>query len=139
MRNKLRTYKSFKRRLTCEKYLSDISNISYRINLTKLRVSAHQLRIERGRYERVNNRMVPESDRICKYCSTNEIEDEFHFVMRCPLYQQQRKSLFKNLSLAKLSEKEIFIKLMSASDVALSSSFSKFITECFDIRKWVKP
>ncbi len=85
MGNKLRTYKSFNRKLTCEKYFSDISNISYRINLTKLRVIAHQLRIERGRYERVNNRMVPERDYICKYCSTNEIEDEFHFVMLCPL------------------------------------------------------
>ncbi len=80
MGNKLRTYKLFKRSLTFEKYLCTISNITDRTNRTKLRLSAHNLRIERGRYERENNRMLPENKRICKFCTGNKIEDEYHFV-----------------------------------------------------------
>ncbi len=134
MGNKLRTYKSFKRCLTYEKYLSTVTNITHRTNLTRLRLSAHDLRIERGRYERENNKMLPENKRICKFCTTDSIEDEYHFVMSCPLYARKRQLLFDELSLNQLNEKEIFLKLMSSRENIISSPFSKYVTECLDIR-----
>ncbi len=70
--NKLRTYKLFKRKIDLEDYLEHIETPSHRSALTRLRISAHNLRIERGRYERVNNRMLEEKDRLCRYCSVTK-------------------------------------------------------------------
>ncbi len=94
--------------------------------------------IERGRYERENNTMLPENKRICKFCNTHKIEDEYHFVMYCPLYANKRKLLFAKLSLNHLPEKDIFHELMSAKDQIISSSFGRYITECLDLRSTFK-
>ena len=60
-----------------------------------MRISAHKLEIERGRYSRP---MISREERFCKYC-TNEIEDEKHFILKCPLYINIRTKyncLFEN-------------------------------------------
>ena len=44
--SKLRTYKLFKNNLCFEPYLEKIRNVKHRLNLTKLRVSSHNLYIE---------------------------------------------------------------------------------------------
>ena len=36
--------------------------------------------------------------RLCKFCSSNLVEDEYHFLLACPMYRQLRlkyKILFK--------------------------------------------
>jgi hypothetical protein len=48
--NKLRTYRLFKSNYTFENYLVDVKNGKHRKSLTKLRISEHDLEIERGRY-----------------------------------------------------------------------------------------
>ena len=50
--NKLRTFRQFRNAIKQEKYLSHIPNINVRKNITKLRLSAHNLPIETGRYKR---------------------------------------------------------------------------------------
>jgi hypothetical protein len=40
----------FKANFGCEKYLSIVQNFNLRRSLTRLRLSAHQLAIEKGRY-----------------------------------------------------------------------------------------
>ena len=57
----------------------------------KLRVSAHQLIIEKGRY--VIPRLPPKN-RICQICNLNAVEDEFHF-MKCSAYSDIRFTLLK--------------------------------------------
>ena len=42
--------------------------------MCKLRISAHKLNIEVGRYNK-----TPRNERFCKKCNTREIEDEMHF------------------------------------------------------------
>ena len=42
------------------------------------RTSTDSLEIELGR-----RRNIPSSDRICKRCNLNEVEDEIHFVVAC--------------------------------------------------------
>ena len=49
---------------------------------TKLRCGTSELEIETGRHERA---IVPRSQRSCKCCIQAEVEDSFHFVMRCPV------------------------------------------------------
>ena len=48
--NKLRTYCLFKRKFEYEKYLNMQKDFNKRRNITKLRISAHRLEIEIGRY-----------------------------------------------------------------------------------------
>lgn len=48
--------------------------------LTKLRISAHSLAIETGRY---GTTKLPADQRFCKFCPTN-VEDEVHFLFQCP-------------------------------------------------------
>ena len=65
----------FKTYIYKEKYLSVIKNREVRKCVTALRISAHQLEIEMGRYKN-----VPLNSRICKLCKSNEVEDEVHFL-----------------------------------------------------------
>ena len=55
----------------------------YRSALCKFRCGVATIRIETGRYERLNV-----TDRICNICDNddNEIEDEKHVIMKCTLY-----------------------------------------------------
>ena len=55
-------------------------------SFSKLRMSAHNLEIEAGRFGK--NR-IPRSDRHCKFClslGTQVLGDEVHFVMVCPQF-----------------------------------------------------
>ena len=132
--NKLRTYVKFKRSLDFENYLCFVENMSHRISLTKLRISAHPLRIERGRYERINNRVLPEIDRLCKYCKSGTVEDEYHFVITCSLYDQLRSDLLAKLSLTDLSKNDLFVVLMSSKRKNIAQEFGKYVDNCFKLR-----
>ncbi|MCO5611537.1 hypothetical protein L7F22_065790 [Adiantum nelumboides] len=55
-----------------------------RVVIGQLRVSSHQLEIERGRA-----RGLPRDERICPICHT-EVESEEHFMVRCPAYSALR-------------------------------------------------
>jgi hypothetical protein len=46
------------------------------------------LHIESGRYNK-----TPREQRLCEYCDTNEIEDEYHLTLSCKYYEQQRNDL----------------------------------------------
>ena len=85
--SKLSYYRLYKNyvSLETEKYLS-ISNHRYRNALCKFRVSAHNLEIETGRYLRI----APQ-EKICKCCTSNNIESEYHFLLVCPLYTDLRR------------------------------------------------
>ena len=58
-----------------------------RVAIGQLRVSSHQLEIERGRA-----RGIPREDRACPVCQT-EVETEEHFMLRCPAYSELRHRL----------------------------------------------
>jgi hypothetical protein len=58
-------------------YLENIVSRRHRITLTKLRISAHNLRKQTNRYSRER---VDRNLRYCFIFNTNETEDEFNFV-----------------------------------------------------------
>jgi len=66
-------------------YLSKFIPAHFRKYITKFRLSSHKLAIETGRYHNTDR-----SDRVCFVCG-NVIEDEFHFILVCPLYINLRK------------------------------------------------
>ena len=57
--------------------------------LTKFRLSSDSLAVETGRY-----RGIPFSNRFCFSCKV-DIEEEFHFILKCPLFETLRKTYIK--------------------------------------------
>ena len=62
--NKLRTYRIFKQNFSYEEYLS-WGDYNKRKIITKFRISAHDLEIERGRYKGLKA-----EERICRLCKS---------------------------------------------------------------------
>lgn len=73
------------------RYLDIIPVIKYRYALTRLRTSSHMLEIEIGRWTKPH--VTPRSERKCQLC--NSLEDEFHFILECPLYNEFRLKYIK--------------------------------------------
>ena len=94
---KLQFYHSVKNVFSIEPYLQLCKGFSRRASTTKLRISAHELQIETGRY--IN---IPRQQRICTWCKTNIdiecIEDEEHALYDCDLYSRERLRLISNLN-----------------------------------------
>ena len=125
-----------------EYYLTYIKDRNIRRNLTKLRISAHNLEIERGRHNRnknlkkKTNQNTPATDRRCQACTT-EVEDEFHLMMKCGRFDSARQTMIERLSnvlpdFRDLSENDMFILLMkSAHDNTIDPlvSYLKTVTK----------
>ena len=88
---KLQIFSKIKDDFTCSDYLNNILNKKLRGLLTKLRISAHDLNVERGRY--VN---IPREERLCNCCNMRVIENEYHFLLVCPSYIDIRRQYLSN-------------------------------------------
>ena len=152
--NKLRTYAKYKKEFELENYIITIP-LSKRRMFTKLRISSHSLAIEKGRHKK-----IPQNDYIkCDFCSQvkdsctcnkfkyhrlcfncNVVEDEKHFMCHCPVYDQIRSELLKDInSIFNLdsSDNDIyFITLMNCAhgDSELSLLICNFVNDCFKLR-----
>ena len=80
---KLRTYKLIKHDFKMERYLNLPPYL--RVPTTRLRTSAHSLRIETGRYNLPTP--IPADKRHCWFCTNQLVEDELHFLFDCELYK----------------------------------------------------
>ena len=88
MEGKLRTYCRIKTSFGSEKYLHIINNFTLRRAITKLRISSHRLKIETGRYLKLEV-----NKKLCNKCDLNKIEDEIHFLLECPSTSMDRQVL----------------------------------------------
>ena len=126
---KLRTYITFKSCFRQELYLNELKNYKHRRALSRLRLSSHHLNIETGRFY-----SIPEDQRICPMCNTGNIENEFHFVLVCPRYEQLRVEHIPSLYLTRRSQAN-FKDLMSTTDKYTLCCLSKYIYCSFEIRQ----
>ena len=131
----LRLYKLFKHEFACEPYLQNIKSVQIRKTFTRFRCSSHFLEIERGRYVG-----KLEHERLCSVC--NIVENEFHFVMICPLYSELRNSFISKITsmfplLLEYSPYEQFLFFMGFNDLDLHCLFSRFIQDATDLRSGV--
>ena len=83
---KLKTYKLFKETLRVENYVLYNMSASERSVMAQFIFGILPLNIETGRF-----RNQPIEQRICNLCELNEIEDEFHFLFKCTLYNDCRE------------------------------------------------
>ena len=90
--SKLRTYGIFKKEIGFENYLVEIKNLAVRTQVTKFRLSNHHLMIEVGRHKG-----TPKDLRFCPFCP-RYVENEFHFLLDCSIYNNQREIFIKPLT-----------------------------------------
>ena len=132
------SYCKFKYIVGLEKYLYKVRNIRHRISLTRLRLSNHKLLIETGRHLRPK---LERNQRKCFTCK-DEIEDELHFIMKCPLYATERQALFTSVqnncrSFNLLTNEEKFVFIMSNEDENVMANLAKFTYKAMQIRDTV--
>ena len=90
-KSKLRLYRQLKNRLKVEDYVVELDREQRRL-LTMLRGGTNKLGIERGRW-----RERSENERLCPVCLCEEIEDEKHFLLSCPMYVRERVKMFNRI------------------------------------------
>ena len=88
---KLETYKAFKSLLEPKIYLTRINSLLLRRELSKFRISNHNLMTEEGRQKGILREL-----RLCKSCDLRCEEDKYHFVIICPAYENLRKKFIPN-------------------------------------------
>jgi hypothetical protein len=120
--SKLAFYSSITSQFGFQKYL--LLPREHRQAMTKLRISAHDLEVERGRYAG-----LPRQQRLCRHCGV--LEDELHFLDVCPIYHALRHRLQNRLQI-------------SCSNLKISSLFSNsdafgplahYVHDCFTLRR----
>ena len=133
--NKLRTYCKFKSEFKREKYLEYVKDFKTRSTLSRFRISAHKLEIERGRYTIPKTKL---ENRYCKQCNLLAIEDEVHFLIECPKYNTFRSELFQkieNKNFAVLSVENKLIWLLINEDKQVIFSLVKYVSTCLTDRE----
>ena len=132
VQSKLRSYCLFKKEFCLENYVMMFGHID-RSPFTKLRVSAHSLMIEKGHHFHPK---IPPEQRLCKLCSLNEVEDEFHFMLKCTFYKDLRTKMMSDIAeiydIDDMSDKERFILLMGFIDYDSILPVIRFVKSAFE-------
>jgi exonuclease III len=123
--SKLKFYNILSTEYCLQPYLS--LDFEHRQYLSRLRISAHDLEIERGRYTN-----IPRDNRLCKHC--NVVEDEFHFLDTCTRYKELRQELLINDKIIHLRNTTPSCLIMN-SDCYIQLKIAIYVSKCFLLRK----
>ena len=123
-----RLYKHIKSNFEFEPYLK-ISNRALRTSLTKIRLSSHLFYIERGRW---GPNMIDVNERKCTICNT--VESEYHILVECPKFNNERRGLLTNDLIANPCF-QFFVEYLSSSDF---KNLKKLALLCYKIQKEYK-
>ena len=93
--------------------------------------------LEAGRYAKP--RSIPRSERICKHCKLNCIENEIHFLSQCSLYQAERNKFYDQIyhidnNFMLLDDNDKAKWLLSQEDKNILFALGSFIHYCFEKR-----
>ena len=130
--SKLTTFANCYKEFKIQKYLDLNLPKNLVRHLSKLRISAHTLMIEKGRYCRPK---IQRNLRLCSVC--NQLENEEHFLLFCKKYTDLRAKLFLDLNLdySSLNDIEkatsIFVHLMNPENKAEVKYICEFIQSAF--------
>ena len=123
-----RLFKHIKTSFLFEPYLR-INNRALRSSLTKIRLSSHTFLCERGRWGPNN---IEIDQRRCTVC--NKIENEFHCLIECPKFNNERRGLVTNDLLLNPNFNN-FVKYFTANDFKTQR---KLALLCFKVHKEYK-
>lgn len=130
------SYVKTKNTVCFEKYLNVVKNRKHKVALTRFRLSNHELQIEKGRHMRPP---IERSNRVC-FCCKEELEDESHFLIKCPLYSENRSNLFqacrencKNFD-SLMTDQQKFIFILTNESESVVQKLAYFVFNSFKIR-----
>ena len=131
----LRTYSLFKKDFQLEPYLLHVKDKHIRSAIGRFRTSSHILRIETGRHQK------PKLDickRTCLFCTTNDIDDEYHLLLTCQFHRTERAIFLSDLGFEKNVTlcKETFVQIMSDKNEYKLHILGRFLHGCFEKRKF---
>ena len=118
-------------------YLFQSITHKQKIAISRFRLSNHSLMIEKGRH--VKPKKIDRKERYCYFCK-NEVEDEQHFLLSCPLYITLRKKLENSCRILCnlydcLNTEQKFIFIMSNENTLILKDLGKFILESMNLRE----
>lgn len=119
--SKMAIFKITTKHFQLEKYITSVNIDKHRISLSRFRCSAHKLMIEEGRF-----RGIDRDARICPMCSMNIVEDEYHFLLVCPVYRELRKIHLPKYY-CRWPSKYKFIKLLNEDRDNVLRKFAKYV------------
>ena len=133
--SKMATYALIKQNWKIEDYLLRVDNIKDRMALSKLRLSSHTLAIEKGRHQ-----SIIQSDRKCPFCP-EEIENEKHFLVRCPVYDGLRQKLFDDVNVLCIGffrpPDDQFLMWFLLNNPIISESVAKYVRLSTELRAFL--
>ena len=131
---KLDTYKIIKSDNRIEPHILYVRNKRYQ---RALRVSSHKLNIEVGRHSRP---YIPRHQRFCLYCDTGEIDDEIHFLLKCPGRFSLLQEIVHYLPLqSEPDHRDMFIYIMTSKNQMILNALGTFVYEEFKRREIESP
>ena len=94
-----------------------------------------ELEIEQGRYQG-----LPEHERICKYCSTGEVDHERHLLLHCPTFLTSRLCFIGKMSslipnFRNMSEDNQLTTMLCPVTAATTRLINKYIRLLFANRR----
>ena len=134
---KLVFYSKLKSKYGKELYL-ELQNVKNRNVIRNIRISTHKLNIETGRYQGIER-----DKRFCDLCKLNKTESEEHFLIECPIFDDERELFLNyinentNMYTKKLNI-HIIRTIMTTDDLSILNAFGRHLRNCFDIRKRIK-
>ena len=69
----------------------------------------------------------------CEYCELNDIEDEYHFIIKCPCYHELRRKYIKKYFYNRPSMAK-FIELLSSDRKPILFNLAQFLKAAFSKR-----
>ena len=85
--SKGKNYRLYKTGIVIEKYLINFP-INIYLPILKFRTTNHRLSVELGRWVR-----KPYEERRCLKCNSNSVGDEFHYLLECDFFKEDRHRL----------------------------------------------
>ena len=82
---------------------------------------------------------IEKENRTCLICNSDEIEDEYHFMMECPEYRILRKEYLYPILLElnnehNVNDRELFLQILTTKHSDFIVSIAKFIQKAMMLR-----
>ena len=98
------------------------------IPLIKIRTGNHKLPIQFHSWKIVYK---PKEARICTICRLGAVGDEMHYIMHCPVFDEDRKKYLPSTEKDKTLEN--FIKLLKSEKISTLRGLAKFLNILFGV------
>jgi len=112
-----------------QSYLNVSKITKFRVSMSRLRLSAHRLCIETGRWTKPYS--IPVNERKCLTC--NVIEDEYHFVLECFMYKDLR-NVYIPVYYRSRPNMQKFVELITNENENVIKKLCVFVHKAFIIR-----